>query len=78
MSLMLIFYLLHIVIHYQCRIGSSICRIYSNFGIVLFAIIYVVMSIFTRVFKQYDKLNNSVQENVRGIRVVKAYVREDF
>ena len=36
------------------------------------------MRIFTRVFKRYDKLNESVQENVAGIRVVKSYVREDF
>ena len=28
--------------------------------------------------KKYDKLNESVQENVSGIRVVKSYVREDF
>ncbi len=33
--------------------------------------------IFERVFKKYDKLNNVVQENLRGIRVVKSYVRED-
>ena len=33
---------------------------------------------FRSVFKKYDKLNSSVQENVSGIRVVKAYVREDF
>ena len=32
--------------------------------------------IFDRVFKTYDKLNNTVQENVHGIRAVKAYVRE--
>ena len=36
------------------------------------------MKIFMRVFKRYDKLNESVQENVSGIRVVKSYVREDF
>ncbi len=34
--------------------------------------------IFKTVFKKYDNLNNSVQENVSGIRVVKSYVREDF
>ena len=34
--------------------------------------------IFKTVFKKYDALNNSVQENVSGMRVVKAYVREDF
>lgn len=41
-------------------------------------IIKGAMKIFTRVFKRYDKLNESVEENVRGIRVVKAYVREHF
>ncbi len=35
------------------------------------------MPAFTRVFKLYDRLNNLVQENLRGIRVVKSYVRED-
>ncbi len=34
--------------------------------------------IFKQVFKKYDKLNESVQENVSGMRVVKAYVREDY
>ncbi len=37
----------------------------------------VVGPIFERVFKIYDRMNTVVQENVRGIRVVKAYVRED-
>ena len=36
-----------------------------------------VHKIFERVFKTYDKLNNVVQENVHGIRVVKAFVREE-
>ena len=36
-----------------------------------------VFKIFDRVFKTYDKLNNVVQENIHGIRVVKSYVRED-
>ena len=36
-----------------------------------------VMPFFRRIFKKYDALNNSVQENVGGIRVVKAFVRED-
>ena len=44
--------------------------------------IYFIMSrthpIFRRVFKTYDKLNNVVQENLRGIRVVKSFVREDY
>ena len=44
----------------------------------LFLIIKHAMAVFTKVFKRYDKLNESVQENVSGIRVVKSYVREDF
>ena len=47
-------------------------------GIGLFFIVKFAMKIFTRVFKRYDTLNQSIQENVSGIRVVKAYVREDF
>ena len=46
--------------------------------IALFAIIFKVMPIFKSVFKKYDKLNESVQENIKGIRVVKSFVREDF
>jgi len=33
--------------------------------------------LFQRVFKIYDRLNSTVQENVRGIRVVKSFVREE-
>lgn len=36
------------------------------------------MPVFDRVFKKYDNLNESVQENINGIRVVKTYVRESF
>ena len=43
----------------------------------LFVLIRLVHPIFTRVFKTYDKLNNVVQENVHGMRVVKSFVRED-
>ena len=44
----------------------------------LFSIVRYVMPFFRRIFKKYDALNNSVQENVSGIRVVKAYVREEY
>ena len=44
----------------------------------LFFIMQKVMPLFHRVFKKYDALNESIQENVKGMRVVKAYVREDF
>ncbi len=47
-------------------------------GIFLFGVARTVFPIFQRIFKKYDALNNSVQENVAGIRVVKAFVREDY
>ena len=43
-----------------------------------FVMLRMATSIYTKVFKRYDKLNESVQENVAGIRVVKNFVREDF
>ncbi|MDA3732013.1 ABC transporter ATP-binding protein [Niameybacter massiliensis] len=46
-------------------------------GFGLYLIIRNAHPIFERVFKTYDKLNNVVQENLRGIRVVKAFVREN-
>ena len=46
-------------------------------GFVLFFIIYKVTPIFTSGFEKYDELNASVQENISGIRVVKAFVREE-
>lgn len=46
-------------------------------GFVLFFIIYKVTPIFTSGFEKYDELNASVQENISGIRVVKAFVREN-
>lgn len=46
-------------------------------GTLLFAIIFLVRPIFDKVFKKYDDLNASVQENISGIRVVKSFVRED-
>ncbi len=36
------------------------------------------LPLFKAVFKKYDKLNNSVQENIKGMRVVKSFVREDY
>ena len=44
---------------------------------VLFGMVPVVFRIFDRVFKTYDSLNNVVQENIHGIRVVKSFVREE-
>ena len=47
-------------------------------GFGLFYIIHKVRPIFTRVFHKYDALNESVEENVTGMRVVKSFVREDY
>ena len=66
----------------------SSLRISTKLSLVFFAVIPIMVlvlvllvpkgfKIFDRVFKTYDKLNNVVQENIHGIRVVKSYVRED-
>ena len=47
-------------------------------GIALIAIIKVVHPIFKRIFHKYDELNESAEENLSGIRVVKSFVREDY
>lgn len=47
-------------------------------AIVLTLIMRKVMPIFKKVFKKYDGLNNSIQENIKGIRVVKSFVREAY
>ena len=47
-------------------------------AVVLFGIVLYIHPVFVRIFKKYDAMNNSVQENVGGIRVVKSFVREDY
>ncbi len=47
-------------------------------GIALYLIISRTVKLFAQVFQRYDDLNSSVQENIAAIRVVKAFVREDF
>ncbi len=47
-------------------------------GGLLAVVVAITTPIFKRIFKKYDALNNSVQENVAGIRVVKSFVREDY
>lgn len=64
------------------RINSTIAWIFLAvipiMAILLIFIIKNVNPIFKRVFHTYDNLNNIVQENVRGIRVVKSFNREDY
>lgn len=61
----------------NARLSSIFLGAIVFLGGSLFLIIRLVFPIFDRVFKKYDELNASVQENVNAIRVVKAYVRED-
>ena len=44
----------------------------------LFTIMFIAIPIFNRIFKKYDDMNESIQENVAGIRVVKSFVREEY
>ncbi len=60
------------------RLASVYLIVVVVLGIFLFTIAMSVHKIFTKIFKEYDNLNASVQENVTGIRVVKAYVRGAF
>ena len=59
------------------RLCLVYCVVLPLLGLGLFILIRLVFPIFDRVFKTYDKLNNVVQENLHGIRVVKSFVRED-
>ncbi len=75
--MMLIFaFVMAMVISPKMSIAFAI--IIPFLGIGLFLIIRRAHPIFKTVFKKYDRLNNSVQENVSGMRVVKSYVRENF
>ena len=60
----------------NARMALIFFAIVPFLAIGLFAIFRTAHPIFRRIFKKYDALNNSVQENVSAIRVVKAYVRE--
>ena len=59
------------------RLSIIYCIMLPLLAFGLLFLIKKVHPIFERVFKTYDKLNNVVQENVRGVRVVKSFVRED-
>ena len=61
----------------NAQISLIFLAIIPFLGFGLFFIIMNVHPIFVRAFKTYDKLNNIVQENLHGIRVVKSYVREE-
>ena len=59
------------------KLSLIFCAALPVLILALVALTPVVFRIFDRVFKTYDKLNNVVQENIHGIRVVKSFVREE-
>lgn len=61
----------------DARLSMIFLGVLPILGIGLYILIKAVYPIFNRVFKTYDKLNNVVQENLYGIRVVKSYNRQD-
>ena len=66
---------------FSFRISPSLSTIFVAvipfLAVILFLIVRAAFPRFRKVFKTYDKLNNVVEENIRGIRVVKSFVREE-
>ncbi len=60
------------------QMGLVFTALVPILGVGLILIFKKVDPIFSKVFKKYDALNESIQENIKGIRVVKSYVREDY
>ena len=75
--LMLIFATL-MTIYINAKLSLIFIGAIVIFGIVMTVVILLVYPIFTKAMKKYDNINSSLQENINGIRVVKAYVREDY
>ena len=64
------------------QVGKQLAFIFAGIipvlGFCLYLMAKAAMPLFKAVFKKYDRLNNSVQENVQAMRVVKSFVREDY
>ena len=64
------------------RVGRKLAWIFVGIipilGLGLSFMIYKALPLFKAVFKKYDNMNASIQENVQGMRVVKSFVREDY
>lgn len=64
------------------RLGGKLALVFVGFipllAIAVIVLTTLVMPLFKSVFKKYDDVNASVQENIKGIRVVKSFVRESF
>src|SRR5690625_2237062 len=59
------------------KLALNILIVIPILGFVLIALIYKVHPYFIEVFKKYDRLNRTVQENINGVRIVKSFVREE-
>ena len=62
----------------NARLASVYLVAVAFLSVFLFFLVKTAMKYFTQVFKKYDDLNATIQENVKGIRVVKAFVREEY
>ncbi len=59
------------------RMASIFLVMIPILAVIIFGIAIKTHPIFVRIFKKYDAMNNGVQENIQGMRVVKSFVRED-
>ncbi|SIO12935.1 ATP-binding cassette, subfamily B [Carnobacterium alterfunditum] len=59
------------------KLSLTILVIVPIVGFILIGLIYLVHPYFIAVFKKYDRLNQTVQEDINGVRVVKSFVREE-
>ena len=75
---MMIVFALVMAISISPKMSLAFAVVVPILGVGLFLIFKYAHPIFKTVFKKYDNLNNSVQENVAGMRVVKSFVREDY
>ena len=64
------------------KVGKQLAFIFAGIipvlGFGMYLMVRTATPLFKAVFKKYDRLNNSVQENVQAMRVVKSFVREDY
>lgn len=60
------------------RLSTIFVAIIPFLAAAFFFLIKKALPLFDSVFKKYDKMNNSIQENVKGMRVVKSFVREEY
>lgn len=75
--LMIVFSL--VMCYFICpRLANLFVIVMVILAVVMFTIMAFAMKTFKKVFKKYDAVNESVEENIKGIRVVKSFVREDY